>query len=348
MPKNVQCPNCKRFLQASDAYAGEVRCPECQTTFAIGVAASSAGGAGRPEASESLQPGEPMPSRTRATSPDVSDEIPSQFGESQFEPSPMTSALAKVALGACIFTSLVMAGSEYFQMRLADRMIAGELVPENELTSNDFRHRILGIINTVAFVFSAVCFLIWFHQAHTNLKALGVVGLTYTSGWAVGCWFVPILNFYRPVQIAQEIWRQSDPAMSRSADSAPSSPLIGMWWVTWMASNVIGYMRCGFRGERIRRSYFDPPPFSGWLLISQPFRPHCSRLLLSSPSTRARTSGEKQRAGWGGQEWLIASNSAKRARQFPLSGSRVSRIVPSLTQAESKATTVQASISVPK
>ncbi|MBM3996772.1 MAG: DUF4328 domain-containing protein [Planctomycetes bacterium] len=34
-----------------------------------------------------------------------------------------------------------------------------------------------------------------------------MVGLTYTSGWAVRCWFVPILNFYRPVQIAQEIWR---------------------------------------------------------------------------------------------------------------------------------------------
>ena len=33
------------------------------------------------------------------------------------------------------------------------------------------------------------------------------------AGWAIGPWFVPILNLFRPWQIAVETWEGSDPDM---------------------------------------------------------------------------------------------------------------------------------------
>ncbi len=29
----------------------------------------------------------------------------------------------------------------------------------------------------------------------------------YGHGWAIGGWFVPILNFWRPMQVVNDVWR---------------------------------------------------------------------------------------------------------------------------------------------
>jgi hypothetical protein len=77
-----------------------------------------------------------------------------------------------------------------------------------------------------------MAFLMWIHRSHRNLSAFGAQGLTFTPGWAVGWWFIPIFNLFRPFQIVREIWQASDPGMPAGAAwrRAPSSPLIGWWW----------------------------------------------------------------------------------------------------------------------
>ncbi|MFC1995866.1 DUF4328 domain-containing protein [Chloroflexota bacterium] len=46
----------------------------------------------------------------------------------------------------------------------------------------------------ILFVITAVLFYMWIHRAHRNLPSLGVSGLKYSPGWAVGGFFIPILN----------------------------------------------------------------------------------------------------------------------------------------------------------
>src|SRR5262249_35800647 len=93
--------------------------------------------------------------------------------------------------------------------------------------------------------------VIWFHRAHANLEPLGARHLTYTSGWAAGCWFVPILNLFRPVQIAQEIWRNSDPNALVEEDlhrpTSANSVLIGFWWPLWIITKVTSTIRFRMR-----------------------------------------------------------------------------------------------------
>jgi hypothetical protein len=52
-----------------------------------------------------------------------------------------------------------------------------------------------------------------FRRAYRNLPALGAESPRFSSGWAVGAWFVPFLNLVRPKQIMDDIWRASDPAL---------------------------------------------------------------------------------------------------------------------------------------
>lgn len=119
----------------------------------------------------------------------------------------------------------------------------GTLSPEWATILDRVAARLNGIHSWV-FLATAVTFLVWFSRAHKNLPVLGAVGLEYSPGWAVGAFFVPIMNLYRPMQIMREVWKASDPATPRDEpygwSERPSSPLIGWWWGLWIARAFLG------------------------------------------------------------------------------------------------------------
>lgn len=89
-----------------------------------------------------------------------------------------------------------------------------------------------------------VLFVVWFHRAYSNLPALGVEHLRWGSGWAIGAWFVPILNLWRPKQIANDIWRASDPhAPPQQGAAWREKDVPGVfqwWWAAFLVTNWIG------------------------------------------------------------------------------------------------------------
>lgn len=130
-------------------------------------------------------------------------------------------------LGLTMLADLVMLGSSYAQYKLLERVAAREVVLDAEIQANDSRQLAVGGLHFLVFFVTAIIFMTWFHRAYANLEPLGNPSLTFTPGWAVGCWFVPILNLYRPLQIAQEIWGKSDPSgVIRTGESAEKSGLI--------------------------------------------------------------------------------------------------------------------------
>ena len=97
------------------------------------------------------------------------------------------------------------------------------------------------LIQISVFVVSSIVFIVWFRRAYRNLPALGARNLRYKPGWAVGAWFVPILGYFRPVQIASDIWKASDPAMEERVNTPwvvrSGSALVGWWWALWLIAN---------------------------------------------------------------------------------------------------------------
>lgn len=94
------------------------------------------------------------------------------------------------------------------------------------------------------YISTAVGFLMWVHRTHSNLQYLRPSHLEFTSGWAVGWWFIPFANLVKPFQAVREIWWESDPDvpgeasfLSSSLHSAPT--YMGIWWGSWILSNVL-------------------------------------------------------------------------------------------------------------
>jgi uncharacterized protein DUF4328 len=69
----------------------------------------------------------------------------------------------------------------------------------------------ISLLELVVLLFTAIAFLLWLHRCYVNLRELGTRNLRFTPGWAVGYWFIPIMNLFRPKQILDELWRATSP-----------------------------------------------------------------------------------------------------------------------------------------
>ena len=93
------------------------------------------------------------------------------------------------------------------------------------------------IVFLLIWLTSVALVLIWMYRAHCNIRALGATGLTFSPGWAVGWFFVPIAFFWMPHQAMQELWRAS--ASPEEWQRQPGSVLLSWWWALWLLDLVI-------------------------------------------------------------------------------------------------------------
>ena len=128
-----------------------------------------------------------------------------------------------------------------FQMLdLLDRIRDGTPVTLEEAEAHDSRMQSTGMLQLIAAIGAAIPFVFWLRRAYRNLGALGSRRLRIAAGWAVGAWFVPILNLIRPKSIINDVWRGSDPALPREfpmpPDGARVPPILNWWWATFIVS----------------------------------------------------------------------------------------------------------------
>jgi hypothetical protein len=127
--------------------------------------------------------------------------------------------------------------------RLLPGLIGGDL---RDIETTEMIRGFFGIVTIGVNIATAIVFLMWIYRAHDNLRLLRVRGCQYSAGWAVGYFFIPILNLARPLQVTQEIWKASDPQVamgSRSWQGNSNSAAAGVWWTFWLISGITAYLQ---------------------------------------------------------------------------------------------------------
>lgn len=157
--------------------------------------------------------------------------------------SPRTVARALATLLATVavldVVSVVAHAAEY---RMWDAAVRGATVTDAQRAASEMPLDLLSVGLLVVLPAIIPVFIVWFHRLYTNLPALGATGLRFSRGWAIGAWFVPILNLWRPKQIADDIWRASDPDRTVAGDQwrgRPVAGLVHMWWGLYLLSNLV-------------------------------------------------------------------------------------------------------------
>ncbi len=132
----------------------------------------------------------------------------------------------------------VLAVVSLFSSLMQAELLSRETFTDEEGRANDARETLIGLAQLGLYLFTVVIFGCWIVRANKNVRALGADGLRFTPGWAVGYFFVPIVNLWKPYQAMSDLWRGSRNPGSWVATAAGA--VLPAWWTLWLVSNILG------------------------------------------------------------------------------------------------------------
>ncbi len=95
---------------------------------------------------------------------------------------------------------------------------------------------ISGISLIIVSIFSFTISAIWIFRASKNAAIMDPYPGRIRPGWAVGWYFIPFANLWKPFVAVKEIWNSSfSPAKS---PITPATALVGFWWACHIANNI--------------------------------------------------------------------------------------------------------------
>jgi hypothetical protein len=106
---------------------------------------------------------------------------------------------------------------------------------------------LVGLIQLFVFIFLGVTFLRWIYRVNKNLHLLSSEPMTFSPGWSVGWYFIPIACLFKPYQAMKEIW-----AVAHRGTSSGST-IIWWWWFLFLMSGFVAQiqMRLSFRADNV-------------------------------------------------------------------------------------------------
>jgi len=141
-------------------------------------------------------------------------------------------ALERRANAARIVIYLVIAGEILRSIaRIAGLAIGANTDANSPLT-------MIEGVSALLFLISAVFVAMWIYRAHANLRDANVGGLTFTPGWAVGWFFVPIASLFKPFEAMRELWDVSDGHDSRGIHALATNS-VKIWWGAFLTGSLI-------------------------------------------------------------------------------------------------------------
>ena len=160
------------------------------------------------------------------------------------DPTPLTKwVVALLYAEIAIAAGAIVSGM--LEANLLREIVSAGATPDMKAAaaSNDLRQIVMGFAQAAAYGAAGVAILMWIYRANWNARQLGAKGMRFTPGWAVGWFFVPFLNLWKPYEAMKEIWKASANPANWQAESVPL--LLHAWWFLWAGSAV--YSQIAFR-----------------------------------------------------------------------------------------------------
>jgi len=128
--------------------------------------------------------------------------------------------------------------------------------------ANQFRQALVGGCQWLLLAITAVVFLMWVHRANTNARLLGAE-MKFTPGWAVGWFFIPIWNLWKPYQIMREIWRASQ----EGAGQRKPNDLLVAWWMLFLTTHILWQIAGRVELAALRQAAEGPLQFASLMYL---------------------------------------------------------------------------------
>ncbi|MEU5643157.1 protein kinase domain-containing protein [Streptomyces milbemycinicus] len=94
---------------------------------------------------------------------------------------------------------------------------------------------IFEVFTGVLAIVLVVVFPVWFRRVYLNATFLAPGRQRYSSGLAIGSWFIPVAQLWMPKQMANDIWTSSTAPGTRPASRA----VLNWWWALYVTMFVV-------------------------------------------------------------------------------------------------------------
>lgn len=103
------------------------------------------------------------------------------------------------------------------------------------------------IVQLILVIATAIFFLRWKYQAYKNLQVACSSKLKTTAGWSIGCYFIPLLNIFRPAMAMHEI---------QSRSKAKIGYTVLAWWILLAWGGILDRVASTAPGDDNRAGHF--------------------------------------------------------------------------------------------
>jgi hypothetical protein len=117
-----------------------------------------------------------------------------------------------------------------------------------------------GLLQLGGLIASIILVCRWTFRAMKNLHLSGVREAEMSPGWAVGWYFIPVANLWKPLEGMLQIWRGS---MGLAGRPVKVAAVAGWWWAAWLVSNFLANISVQMTG------FMEPgPAYEPGLLVA--------------------------------------------------------------------------------
>ena len=111
-------------------------------------------------------------------------------------------------------------------------------VAMEDAVANRTRLAIASVLMTFSFLVGFVLFFIWIYKASWLSREISPHGVSFSPGWAVAWFFIPLANLIMPFFVLNELWKVSvDPV---NWPKRPGNKLLLICWLVILFSPILG------------------------------------------------------------------------------------------------------------
>lgn len=127
-----------------------------------------------------------------------------------------------------------------------NEILNGSIISDQKANEYDQRESFVTIFWLLSFLITGIIFLKWIYRANANCKGFGANDMKFTPGWSIGWYFIPIMNFFKPLKAMEEIWLVSHKGPEKwqhtedAAKEHSEKKILNLWWAFWVASLLLG------------------------------------------------------------------------------------------------------------
>lgn len=108
----------------------------------------------------------------------------------------------------------------------------GNVANATQVSPAELAFSAVAILLLVNYLVCIVLYSKWKYRSYSNLRSFDDQPLEMSPGWAVGFYFVPLMNLVKPYRAMKEIYNISGRKPVRTG-----TPLLGFWWGAWLFMN---------------------------------------------------------------------------------------------------------------